>query len=310
MAAWRKSKVAAAFRSWDTRSPAGGDRLWWPMWLAADFSWEGLADAAWDETVPTEAQKLKRWRAPVSLPLVTSVVGEGETAYKQATLQDFWRWSPGVVDPGTGVGRSSRLLTDKELVDLGLLIEVDGVLWHALHCLEVVASPPSSPANAMRIAAARRRSGVHKEIWERASEALTHDLAARLMRSSAWFGDDAPDGRVQLAGAIVSEPDALLRQFGTAGSVGERSINVAASLVWFLSDADFGGLSFGPNAQFDRVLFDCHACFKGTQFCGAARFDRSGFLGDSRFYGAQFLDDASFVGVQFNTGGAFFQRPI
>ncbi len=122
------------------------EKLWLALWEACDFSWESLADAGWDlestssfwkMNVPgggaNFAQKLKQWCAPLDFP------GEGKAhnTWKEATLQDYWRYDP---LPNGGWRKN----TDAELIARGLLIEKDGKLWHALHCPEVTATPPKN----------------------------------------------------------------------------------------------------------------------------------------------------------------------
>ncbi len=64
---------------------------WVKRWEEAVFSWTGLAHANWDvRSGGTPAQRLKRWRAPARFPGAGAVVvGEGEGAHKQASLQDY-----------------------------------------------------------------------------------------------------------------------------------------------------------------------------------------------------------------------------
>lgn len=111
---------------------------WEEEWEAMDFSWEGLADAGWGlGNRASEAQKLKRWRAPVDFPGGGAVQGEGDSARKEATQQDFWRWSIGITDDDP-----TRLLSDEELLEKGLLErDKHGKLWHAIHRTEANVSP-------------------------------------------------------------------------------------------------------------------------------------------------------------------------
>ena len=169
--------------------------LWEAMWHAFDFSWEGLADAAWsrgDEA--NAAQEIKRWRAPADFPGDGQIHNEGgETAWKEGSLQDYWRWSAGIVK---GV---PCLLSDAELEAAGLLVRRDDVLWHVLHCPDVRVSVALDSAKGK---ADVERTGADRELQRRGGEgtALDRLLIARLSAASGLQGDDAPDGRVQFVG--------------------------------------------------------------------------------------------------------------
>ncbi|MEL6318369.1 MAG: hypothetical protein AAFR16_12115, partial [Pseudomonadota bacterium] len=140
----RDAAVKAAFAAWDKERTFVDDEgvhrpkpkdeidaLWEAMWRAADFSWAGLADAGWERGTyeANEAQRLKRWRAPADFPGDGRVHGEGDTAWRQSNLQEYWRWSRFA----PGFAGEDRLLSDEELTRAGLLIEAEGVLWHVLH---------------------------------------------------------------------------------------------------------------------------------------------------------------------------------
>lgn len=136
----KASRARDAWRAYERTAPNSSKKQialrWEAMWSASDFSWAGLADAGWElGENASPAQKLKRWRAPPDFP--NNAEGEGKmptgatakaSRWKKATVQDYWRWSFGVGDGPT------RLLTDEELEDLGLLVADErGVLWHLLH---------------------------------------------------------------------------------------------------------------------------------------------------------------------------------
>ncbi|GER03403.1 hypothetical protein JCM17846_10850 [Iodidimonas nitroreducens] len=113
---------------------------WEADWEAMDFSWEGLADAGWHlGDLASEAQKLKRWMAPAGFPGEGNVHKISYGDWKEATIQDYWRWSIGIADG------EERLLSDDALLARGLLkTGADGKLWHIIHLAETEAS--SHPA--------------------------------------------------------------------------------------------------------------------------------------------------------------------
>ena len=123
--------------------------LWLELWEACDFSWDGLADAGWERGDDAIfAQHLKRWRAPADFPGPGKLHGTGETAWKEASLQDYWRWSIGAPGWEHVPAEDYRLLTDEELKQAGLLVERDGVWFHALHVPDVTVSMPVTPSTA------------------------------------------------------------------------------------------------------------------------------------------------------------------
>ncbi len=111
---------------------------WEAEWEAMDFSWDGLADAGWDlGDEASKPQKLKRWRAPAHFPGDGQVHDRGKYSWKEATLQDYWRWSIGIIDD-----QPTRLLSDDELIEKGLLErDEDDKLQHAIHRAQASVSP-------------------------------------------------------------------------------------------------------------------------------------------------------------------------
>ncbi|MEL7481666.1 MAG: pentapeptide repeat-containing protein [Pseudomonadota bacterium] len=332
----RDAAVKAAFEAYDEGRTIPGedgkperpkpkediDTLWEAMWQAADFSWQGLADAGWDRgPLANAAQKLKRWRAPADFPGGGPVQGEGEARWKQATLQEYWRWSLGL-EPG---GASPRLLTDDELTELGLLKTFDGVTYHLLHCPGV------------QLSAGRDRLGIGTDRGNAAALARPEDgsggeaaaagqlvgmLEARL-RLPQPAADSAEDARLQSAGARAAGLDDVLRaHFADTG----EAIALSAPLARF-DRFDAHRLKFATAADFDRATFGDQARFYGATFGDKARFsgarfgDRVGFLrarfgggadfssalfGDrARFYRANFGDGADFSAARFGDGARF-----
>ena len=106
---------------------------WFTAWAAADFSWDGLANVDWSAAFDRRAG-FKRWKAPIDFPGDGQIVGEGQHAFRQATLQDYWRWSVGFEEILSESELDSLvLLSVEQLMEAGLLVEYDGKLWHVLH---------------------------------------------------------------------------------------------------------------------------------------------------------------------------------
>lgn len=285
--------------------------LWEAMWAAADFSWEGLADGGWERRdKANEAQKLKRWQAPASFPLDAPAQGEGDAAFKPATLQDYWRWVPNqgwTEDQGWAGG---RLANDEELKALGLLVEVDGQLWHALHRAELRASVAlDSPVDAADLRREAANSAPQMGPEPKATiAALATALAARLALATTSAFDDlgrpkGADGRLQLAGARAQGLDARWRAF--AGSDEEkRPLHLAASLAAF-GTLDAKDLTFGDGADFRSGSFGAGASFRAAQFARGTRF-RSTSFGDEADIGyATFGDGVDFNLASFGDGASF-----
>jgi hypothetical protein len=280
--------------------------LWEKLWTAVDFSWTGLADAGWERgDNANRAQKLKRWRAPPDFPGGGLVQGEGDAAWRPASLQDYWRWIPTegwTKAQGWGAG---RLATDKELKALGLLVEADSAWWFALHRPEVDVSGQDLQ-------------------WPHLADAIRKRLALAGPRANARFD-----------GARALGLDAIWRNFVLFSS--KRSLHAAAQLAEFkkckfaaVSFADradfrfsifgdsaqfnsarfgdkagFDSAYFGNNVRFDSVRFGDGARFESTHFGDNARFDYAHFGADAQFEFANFADRADFMSASFGGGASF-----
>lgn len=250
--------------------------LWEAMWQTFDFSWGGLADAGWERgTGANDAQKLKRWRAPADFPGGGAVQGEGATVWKQANLQDYWRWSIGITEeawPG-------RLLSDEELRAQGLLREVDGRLFHLIHCAD---------------------ADIYQAFGRNST--LARLVRARLEAASGWNGDDATDGRVQLKGARDSGVDPAWLDFTDAGE--DRKLHLDASLA-ALEGICAEKMTFGEQVSFIGATFGERARFTGATFGERAGFHHATFGERAGFGGATFGKAAGFVGATFGELAGF-----
>lgn len=298
----KDAAVTAAFEAWRNR-PKDLDAeavtaLWEAMWEVFDFSWEGLADAGWERgDEANEAQTLKRWRAPFNFPGVGTIRGEGQTTWREATLQDYWRWSLGFEGDATGQSR----LTDYELEVAGLLLRKDdGTLWHRLHL----------PPNAHREnsddlwASAASEESVEKRVVAREGE-LTLMARARLATGLAMLendmGADRWEGALRLIGARAAELSEILRSNSLSDVSEQRTcprITVDARFAGFLN-LDMHGAQFRGVALFAEALFKEAALFSWAEFLDGASFEGALFQGDAWFGSVQFRNTVYFDEVQF-----------
>lgn len=298
--------------------------LWTDMWSAVDFSWAGLTDGNWGADEPhawsfraNDAhswQIFKRWHAPLDFPSSAPIRGTGGNAFREATLQDYWRWVP---NEGSNIRSwaDGRLASDEELEKIGLLVRRDGALWHAVHhpfCYGPEAADPLEPAyhHYARDADGQKVLG----------EAIAYRMmlsAATTMSRSGW-GDvflSGPDNRLQLSGTRSYLATAFRSVIDKITDPHERKIQLRAPMAEFRKNA-LSDLSFGPSSDLrcvyfrdgiDRCTFDdgthfTFACFEGNssdlEFHGYTVFQSTAFsdhggLSNCKF-GDAFFDEATF----------------
>ncbi|UUX51777.1 pentapeptide repeat-containing protein [Nisaea acidiphila] len=312
--------VKTAFAAWRERpedlDAAAVVELWEAMWEAADFSWEGLADAGWGrKDGPNAAQVLKRWRAPADFPGGGETHGEGEIAWKEATLQDYWRWSLGY----EGDERGTRRLSDNELRIADLLLKApDGTLWHRLHLRPDASLDLDGSATELRNA--EPGDGADKSGFGGGS--LSHVLLARL---AVGFeaGGNGPDGALRLIGARAKGLGDVLRNYSESyveGPDDRPRIYLDARLAalrffdvhgaHFHGTTEFASARFHGVARFDGTQFHGLSWFAGAHFHSAAEFASAHFHGTTEFASARFHSLARFDTAQFHGqagfGGAHF----
>ena len=293
--------------------------LWEAMWATADFSWAGLANAGWDRAdEANSAQHLKRWRAPIAFPGGGAVVGEGETAYKQATLQDYWRFIFWSAAGGEASGPWDPAAIDDAMATRGLLqTRPDGRIFHALHCSDVQLSV-ALDTDASRTDLQSDAASISAKGTGGAEAALARLLIFALKAASAYTSDEAPDGRVQLAGARAGGIDAAWRAFAEGGP--DRRLHISASLS-DLTDLNASRLTFGDGANFFQATLGEGANFSGASLGDGATFFRATFgegatfsgatLGeDADFSGATLGEDADFSAATLGEGANFFQATL
>lgn len=261
---------------------------WFTAWGAADFSWDGLAQVDWSAALDRRAG-FKRWKAPVEFPGDGDVVGEGQHAFRQATLQDYWRWSFGFEEILSEEDRDTPVrLTDQQLIDAGLLVEFDGKLWHILHREALrFSNPLSDDSEGLGL--------------------LARALIKRLQTAGPNLGGSATgsediggvDNRVQLCGARLKNIDMVLQRVGRVPEgFSPPALYVRCPLSEF-DRFDGSGLRFGDTSDFEQSKFDKKCRFNKTIFGDRVRFDQSYFGDSTAFYSAQFGSAASFERCKF-----------
>ena len=252
--------VEAAEKRYDEASPENREAAWLELWHARDFTWQGRSEKAMLQTEMVEV--------PASFPDGREAEGE----FKTVSLQDYWRWSIGL--PG-----EERLLTDEEMREAGLLVEVEGETYHLIHAPDM---------------------GLKADEHGKPLKILTDVVSARGKRVQEDIGTDA-NGRpnfareLQLSGGWL--PGSLLRHTGA-----ETAIDMSGARV---SDIDLCNMKVGHLNCF-RSLFTGKADFDFATFSGAARFYSATFSGKANFYSATFSGEADFNSAAFS-GAAFFR---
>jgi len=309
-----------AYHNRDRKMPyAEARQLWEAMWDACDFSWEGLADAGWERGEDAnEAQKLKRWHAPEEFPVDGRVQSEGRASI-EASLQDYWRWTPNNLLPHEAqrpTWAHGRLANDDELAALGLLVAADGKAWYALHRPERDHHRPDSKTPSF---------GDRNSRFENTLVALENAIKHRLVL--AW-----PGALAWLLGSRVAHLATFLRTYSsTIPDAGKRTLWLNVMLAdlcnWnaeglefgagaifsssaFANDSNFRSSAFGVAANFDSALFgdkadfrsttfDTNASFYSATFGNKANFSRTKFGTEANFGHASFGEDAHFYGSAF-----------
>ncbi len=273
---------------------------WLARWRRLDFSWAGLAEANWNAGTGEDA--VKCWRAPVEFPADLPILQDGDTAYKQASLQDYWRWSFGFegLIPNLDLNAPPRQLSDEELIAAGLLVRWDNQLWHILH----------RPETNLEWALAQETTG---------AGILLSVLSARLM--AAGQGQSGGDQRLQLVGTRARKIDVLWnpprsapprplpKEIFIRAEQSEFDDFNASSVTFgggasfersrFNGVSDFNEAKFKGAVGFDRVLFGELTDFYGVAFKGAVSFERTVFGAETLFHGAWFAPEANFRHARF-----------
>ncbi len=230
---------------------------WEAKWRAQDFSWEGLAE--------------KEWHAPVDFPGEGAVVGDGDMAYRVSNLQEYWRWSIGYLE-GSEKG---CLLTDDQLIELGMLVRINNRIWHILYLKDTVALP--------------------KKYTQSGNDILPFAITARMQETNKKQ-NKLVDNRIKLSGVRARWIDSIR-------PIAPQDLKPFYCLNFDFSYADLHGISFtderfGKNTSFAFAYISSQTYFSDCEFKGHVSFNRAIFVDRVRFYNTCFLGEVYFRGVQ------------
>ncbi len=212
------------------------------------------------------------WAGLADKPVGQGVITIHGGRHGEQDLQAYWRRDP-----------VSGTLRDEAMLEAAgeLLRAPDGKFWHLAHV----------PLN-------WRDGSPAKAGWDADRVAMLGGLvAARVAAGCATtvgkLGHErGPDGRAQLAGAVLLAPP-------PHPPATDSALHVVADWAW-LPAWHARGASFGPGFLCRNVFFSEYARFDGATFSGDANFDSATFSGYARFVSATFSGDASFDGAIFS----------
>lgn len=272
--------------------PRGREASWLYLWRSRDFTWLGRSRKP--------ALQTKIAVVPSSFP--DGRESEGE--FKKVSLQDYWRWSIGL--PG-----EERLLTDAEMKEAGLLVEVDGETYHLIH----------APDMAMKVDKHGISIQILKDIVAARSMHVPEDIgigaygipkfARALQLKGGWLPGEllqntGTETAIDMSGARVSDINLARRKVGHLHCYGSL----------FKGKATFDTVNFNGVALFDSATFADCACFLGSTFSRGANFSSAtfkaeadfghcAFIGDAYFGQSTLSGNANFTGSAFNCAANF-----
>ena len=263
---------------------------WLAEWRNLDFSWDGLARAEW-AIGPRDTDNPKCWRAPLNFPGNGKLVGQGDKAYIQASLQDYWRWSYGLTSFGQfeNLGDQTILLSDEDLLDAGLLTEWNGSLWHIAH----------RPETDLKNSIPQHEQGIME---------LAKLLKQRLLLSRAY--DGGADHRVQLVGTRARNLHELWKQLAAMGTTSEEKTVYLRSEHAEFKDFFARDVRLGRGSQIESTLFVEPANFQRAIFEENVTLDHSRFLASADFYQARLSRGVSFADAVFRDAANFENAEI
>lgn len=301
-----------------------GEAKWVENWKSWDFSWCGRSEFAYLNSLRIEV--------PASFP--DGARADGPT--KTVTLKDYWRWSVGL--PG-----EERLLSDQELRDAGLLVEVEGEEYHLFHApdinrklnesgdtLDVLRAiisaragtmPPdalgisqgkSTPSSVLALTGGWFPGSLLKLIGDRVicridwCRLFDTDLSGQVL-GRLWGVFALFSGATRLAGSTFNDEVCLeCATFSGSADFSCARFNGKLDLgaARFVGSANFTKIAFAGQSNFSDAKFGSAADFSDTIFQEAARFDRSCFRQRVCFDRSVFLSDVMFHKAQFQEGAS------
>jgi len=271
---------AAAMR-YDEASPQNKEAAWLELWHARDFTWHGRSEIAVLQTEMVEV--------PASFPDGREPEGE----FKTVCLKDYWRWS-------VGLEGEERLLTDEEMREAGLLVEVEGETYHLIHApdMGLKADEHGAPLRVLKDIVAARGKRVPEDIGTDGNG--QPNFARSLQLRGSWLHGDVlrhagTETALLLSGARISDVNLRGLKFGP--------LNCVQSL--FVGEADFRSATFSGAATFWRATFSGAVNFERATFSGEATFRNAAFSGEATFWRATFSGVAGFGYATFSSVATF-----
>ncbi|MFN3806009.1 pentapeptide repeat-containing protein [Asticcacaulis sp.] len=292
-------------------SDLGLSGLWTKLWGEFDFSWAGLAAAAWSEIDDvTDKFQVKRWRAPSEFPGTKEVLGEGPSAWRASTLQEYWRWIPkDGIEVGPDISwKDGRLASDQELLAAGALINHEGRLWH-LAFLEPSAVNKDEWAKLRQNETWWRKYIDSRLILSRHSEAdedKTNNPAYLALKLSK-NGDltrASPQHSLVLSGVRNSEFYQEIISLLRLSSGARQRVSLLSDYA-FISGLDLSGLRFAPYTRFENAYIDGQVRFDGCDFGEGVSYRNATFGGQVTFRGTYFGAGADFREARFGESVSF-----
>ncbi|WP_375210473.1 pentapeptide repeat-containing protein [Hyphomonas jannaschiana] len=276
-------------------------------WQQQDFSWDG-------KSIYGALLDTKKFGVSVPPSFPDGVDNDGTR--KTVSLKDYWRWS-------IGLDGEERLLSDSELENLGLLVEVGGTRYHLIHAphfdkksshlLAIVkarldiAKPqsgsdaPSTEATPLRLDG----SWVHTQLSSLLGGGADIE-ATYAVFNTIVFGEDVGVFNAQSAtffGLARSLPFHIFEAAVFKDAVFMQ--NTEFSTCKFTGEVNFDGAEFRKEADFSRVRFCGRANFNGARFSQDANFNSAIFRDRARFYSASFSRNADFSYSKFQSDADF-----
>lgn len=268
------------------------DAKWIEMWRELNPTWQGLSNNKKLCSYPI--------RVPDHFPSHRPQSSDG----RFTNLQDYWRWS-------LGVDEENRLLSDEEMFSLGLLVDVDGEIYHLLHAPDdrLKEEGPIGPEDLL-IGMIGERAEVTKQLMSEA--AVFDDFERAVQLQGAWI-------ELNFLNEISYTFDTQVRlsyaRLPQMKFVGEKLGSLKFDFAYFCDSVDFSGTTFSGTADFSESTFKQKASFSRTTFAEPVNLSEAVFNRPTDFRGAKFQrssnlsavyhGDVDFSGCEFSEQAEF-----
>lgn len=257
---------------------------WRDGWLEKRYSWYDSKslkdDTSTHIVVPSEFPEAQK---------------DTKTEEYTTNLKDYWRWSIGL--PG-----DNRLLSDDELREMDLLVDVDGETYHLVH------APDFDLKRDLKTGAGYRLSLMIEARLEVAAELNLKrdgdiDFSRALQLQGSWLSSEI----TQLIASQHVSPICIDSAYIEKIIAENSTIAPLAAERALIGDARFEGSTFSGHAYFSGTTFSGIADFDQITFSGKAYFADTTFDRWARFYAATFNEQTKFANATFK-GYALFDE--